>query len=231
MATKEVTDSANKNEEKANSLVTGYLKKQFPGSYEQLDVTPFVLLVIRFLGNIFFKFDRTFEKYKPFIYNDGTILKVPVRTSNYYKEWGCHIMFGCSNGFDEGIHYITIKCVKAGNNPIGITNMIKDCDRKDSWIHDNPEAIVYSLYPRNIYCTPKARATAKTQPLKDYMRYETGDEIKLIINCNEWKLTFFANEKQLGETMNIVKNVTYYLVICFQYWDTEYHLTSITHKR
>ena len=61
--------------------------------------------------NMFLKFDTFHEEYKSFLYDNGTILKIPKKKS----EYGNYITFGCSKLFDSGIHSVTINKLDLDN--------------------------------------------------------------------------------------------------------------------
>ena len=63
---------------------------------------------------------------------------------------------------------------------------------------------------------------------RDGHHFKEGDLVKLIVNCNEWKLSYYLNDKQCGETVNIAKDITYYFAISINgHWTkSEFHIVS-----
>ena len=217
--------------DKMDSLVMGYLKQEILNANDDDDKnyqypSELTMVFIQFLGNILFAFDTIHPDFKQYLQDSGKSVKIGREST------GSYISFGCSMGFISGIYTVIIKCMGGGemNNPIGIISDIEKCKKRE-WILKYKDLYRYTFYPKNL--TASNLAYNYDQKARQYgvsVRFKDNDNVKLIINCNEWKITYFLNEEQIGVPVNIVKNIKYYLVICIQHWNTQYQIISMKHE-
>ena len=211
---------------KTELLVSGYIKENYLQKtikkYNYYDQA-LASLFVQFLGNIFFKFDLCHNKFKHEIINDGFEIK-----RDGTEEDVNQIIFACSRGVNEGIYEWRIKTMtnvqpNCGDG-IGIATNIEpltNTDKESIWIHnvqrDHNASFLHgggSFYPID-----------KRNRSVDADEWSKGDIITIIINCDDWTVKFFMNDKLLGnKAYDIPKNMTYHLVISSQYGGQHYIL-------
>ena len=54
--------------------------------------------------------------------------------------------------------------------------------------------------------------------------WKPNDILTININLDEWRITFFLNEKKIGQSIEVENNDTYHAVMCTQCHDTQYKL-------
>ena len=213
-------------EARLQCLVSGYIRKEFVNKYKIINYPEALTIVfITFLGNIIYGFDVIHPDYKYIIQNYGKTLKLTTHSSN--------ILVGSSYQFKSGIYTIVIEIVNDSTDPIGIHSNITCCKEIDEWIFTNIDDIFYVIYPEYI-CQSDAADKYYKNPnrMKTLLdtEFHAGDIVKLMIDCNDWKITYFVNEEQIGLPCNIVANLKYHLVICIQdHRPREYHIVSFDH--
>ena len=200
-------------------LVNGYININFLFKYKQYKKKyPLCLssIILIFLGNILLCFDTYPLRWKKCITNNGKIFKKLQHVTVMYSV-------GCSYGWNEGIHSFKIKCVKVPNHKIaeafGIISNINECKDDDFW-YGFSKHNAYVVYNKNITgIGVKAQYNVCKQ-------FKNGDIIEIKIDCNNWNVTFFVNNKLIGKSMDINANKTYYPIMSTRYHDTEYHLVD-----
>ena len=213
---------------KINWLVTGYLKQEFLQVNEKYQYPEsLTLLFIQFLGNVLFGFDIINEKYKDFICDDGQILEIdnsvcPLKTT---------ITVGCSYPFESGVYTVIVKYYKRVYSPIGIISDETICN-KEMWIFDDKTLYNYAIYPNNLCQTSACREYGSNGSQSNVCDYwNKNNEAKLIIDCNEWTLTYFVNDKQAGIPVNIAKDTKYYMAISLNsHHDSKYEILYFEHQ-
>ena len=199
-------------------LVNGYIREEYVAhdDYDKFE-TSLVNIIIKLLGNIFICFDIYPLKHKSKFSNYNTIFKRD-------KDDGDNMTFGCSYGINKGIYKVSLKNTISGfgSNAFGIITNILHFKTNSVWFNEAYNADEYFLNGTLI-----AGANAKTR-YDVFKKTDTkaGDVLAMKFDANEWKLTFFLNDKQLGNTMN-VKKQTYYLFVgsCYGVESLEYHIT------
>ena len=193
---------------KMNCLVSGYLKQEFLQLYEYQYPESLTVIFVHFLGNVLFGFDLIYDQYKHFISNEGKVLDINGLSS--------YITVACSYPLNAGIYTIVVKtCNNYLTNPIGIISDERMCFKDTKWIFSGEESYSYALYQMGLVQSDLADKYFDNEYYKaDYGNMMKNDKVKLIINCNEWKLSYFWNDKQIGKDINIAKDITYYFAIC-----------------
>eukprot|EP01083_Nonionella_stella_P001905 5484_1 len=115
-------------------------------------------------------------------------------------------------GFNAGVHSCTVECIacpkKRGDHFCGVGHAIgvasefeEECD------FDNLEdAIYYDGYWGAVMdCIWKQKEFKTT-------KWSKGDTIKFVLDCTEWKITFYKNGEEVGQ-WKIREKKRYYLVI------------------
>lgn len=217
--------------EQVTHLVNGYLREELLGSNnEYLYPESLTALFIRFLGNVLLGFDVICEKYKDFISDNGRVLMVDKKKCNET------ITVGCSYPFERGVYTVSVKYYKTRDHcPIGIISDISLCE-KEKWIFDADDTFVYAFYDENL-CEHVPSDKYKSNGLqfdvcKGYQN--ENDNVKLMIDCNQWKLTYFLNDEQIGNPVNITKDIGYHLAVCASYMnrddDPKFEIVSFEHE-
>ena len=159
--------------------------------------------------------------------SNGTIFKKQEK-DHIYKSF----TFGCSKGWNKGIHKISImnKAGGFGNDAFGITTNIEFFKDKLVWYNKAKwqDGYFYVLNKNNLLSMNDdinnhqiQRRIFKTNESKP------GDILCICLNTDEWMVTFSLNDKQLGKSMKIIKNETYHLFISSSRHSVdqvEYHL-------
>ena len=217
---------------KPNCLVTGYLKQEFLKQNDKYQYPEaLTILFVRFLGQILFRFNAVCPKYKHLVEEAGDTLKIKDRDGT-----GAYLKVGSSYPFISGIYTLIIKLISddPANNPMGIINNIDVLKHDDDhWIFDSAlmDNYIYTIYLWNL-CQSSAAEDYGSNGMQGAVceTWKKNDEVKFIINCDEWKLTYFVNNKQIGDPVNIAKDMEYYFVICIQDWNKEYRIISFDHQ-
>ena len=214
---------------KMNPLVAGYLKREFLRSNTEYQYPEsLTLLFIQFLGNILLRFDMILEKYRDFISDDGQILEI----NNEKCKLNETITVGCSYPFESGIYKVIVQYHTKVYSPIGIISDKGLCNQA-MWIFGAPNVYAYALYPEHLCQTQVCRKYSSNGGQNDVFDYHwhANDIAKLIINCDEWILTYYVNDKQIGEPVNIAKDIKYYMAISLNFHeDSKYEILSFDHK-
>ena len=118
-----------------------------------------------------------------------------------------------------------------GNNPIGIRDSIAECQLSSKWLFYRDECYTYAIYPRSLCQSTKADEFCNNKNTdRTCQPFQEGDEVKLIVKCIDWTLTYFINNQQVGAIQKIAKDVTYHLIMCIQHWNTQYKIVEFDHK-
>ena len=219
---------------KLNCLVTGYLKQEFLKHNDKYQYPEALTIVfIQFLGQILFKFNAVGPKYKHYLDKAGQTFKIKGIGEDPTKLFP---KVGSSYPFMSGIYTLTIKLTSddPGNNPMGIINNIDVFKDDCHWIFSHAlmyDNYTYAIYPEALCQSGAASSYGSNGSQSEVCkRWKKNDEVKFIINCNQWKLTYFVNEKQIGNPVNIAKDMEYYFIVCIQHWDKEYRIISFDHQ-
>ena len=213
-------------------LVSGYIKREFLDGGDYQYPQPLTAILIQFLGNILFKFDLFHAMYQRFIQNDGAKFK----PSDHFEDNTFSI--GCSYPFITGIYNVVIKWRAwdepdlATDNPIGICSDADCCKREIDWIFDNEEIYIYALYGSSFVRSNASIKYERNKTQNNVYQWEdiSEEEFTMIIDCNQWTLTYFMGNKQVGVPMNIAKDTEYYFFISVQA-ACEYEIISCTHQK
>ncbi len=202
--------------EKLDCLVNGFVSKQIK-HVDLDDKYPLELnvLILRFLGNIFIKFDLIYPAYAHCIQNDGTLL---VRDNNISASW---FRVLSSHAFTAGdIGEFKIKCTKPGYDAIGIrsnTDIIKEANKYHSALDGS---MYYYHGDGHLYITKGYQPEDQTNVTK----FALNDIITIKVDCVKWNVIFMKNDEMVGDITKIKSNQDYYPFVGFSYGVTEYQL-------
>ena len=216
-------------------LVSGYINRELLNGGDYHYPESLTAIFIQFLGNILFKFDLFHAMHQGFIQNDGTTFN-PIGYFDFDDESFC---VGSSYRFNTGIYNVVIKWSAsdepdlATDNPIGICSDIACCQRKGDWIFKNDEIYAYAVYSVNLVQSEACNKYGSNGTQCSVYPWENKkeEEFSLIIDCNQWTLTFFTDNKQLGHAVNIAKDTEYHLFINVQSDKGKYEIISCVHQK
>ena len=174
-------------------------------------------LIIKFVGNIFILFDTVHPEFAHIIKNNGKSFET--------KKEMKHLIVGCSNGFNTGIHSWTIKAMQGkGMNAIGITSSIDICKTKDVWIrHGSLKHEIFFLFGGGaIVSGLSSKTNIERWSLKNW---KAGDLIKIVLDCDKWIIKYFINDEFIAEN-KITPNYTYYPVVGMQTYDNAFEFVD-----
>ena len=195
-------------------LVNGYMRNEYNthGSYDQFEISV-IKIIVRLLGNIFMVFDVYPLECKSMFSDDGLIFK-PNPEKNRNIEG---ITFGCSYGWNKGIHKIAIR---SKNNwtthAIGITNNIQQFAERPAWYGNWAKQYA----PQNLYYNLNGTMLVGTriQRQEDLYQFESqsrNDVITIKFDGDNGALTFLFNDKIIVKSVKVKKNETYYPFVSY----------------
>ena len=165
-----------------------------------------------------FGFDTIDPEYKAIIEEDGTLIN-----SERYDR-ARDVTVGCSYGVNHGVHEFRIKSLHDFNShsAIGITSNIQViANAKASWLNKY-DGYKYWWYETNAIFTQTGEVTTNRQIIPN--KWGKKDIISVRVNCVDWKVGFYVNNKMFGQEIEIEKNHSYYLVVAFQNIGVKYKL-------
>ena len=62
--------------------------------------------------------------------------------------------------------------------------------------------------------------------IKKCEKFDTSDNITIVLDCNKWKIEYYANGKIIADDMDLEKNKTYHACISVFYSDYTYQLVE-----
>ena len=134
------------------------------------------------------------------------------------------VSFGCSYGVNNGNYDFKIKCIEPGHDAIGVITSIDDCKEDDFWI-TNVSGDAYFCYESNgiFHRGENAKLNIEFDGQK-CNKWKLNDIIKINLNFDIGKVTFFQNNEKIGNSLEMIKNGTYYFVLCTQYSGFKYQI-------
>ena len=213
-------------------LSNGYMREQFAthSDYDQFEIS-LVNIIIELLGNIFMRFDIYPLQHTSLFSNYNTVFK----RNKAHKQKGS-FTFGCSYGMNKGVHKISIENKVNGLRwpAFGITTNIQYFKEHSAWFNADGKADISFLNRKLIgqkFCSGKQLETGKRSSTQfgvfDPNNCKAGDVISMVLNADEWTLTYELNDKQIGTTLNVIPNQTYYFFVSSNKREenVEYHIS------
>ena len=127
-------------------------------------------------------------------------------------------MVSSSKGFNKGVHEWIIHCIIDGGwyQAIGIISD-KWNNSKYNWFGGSTNGYCYYLYGWDDYQikiskSPKYIAKC-AQKFNQEICWKTGDNIIVLLDCDNWTISFKLNGKIVGSPVDIEPNLTYYPTI------------------
>ena len=131
--------------------------------------------------------------------------------------------FASSIGWDKGIHTFTLKQLKtpAVSSGIGVVSSeliqyIASRDEEPSWFMSSSETDLEAT----AYILDASFVCKLEQGFFDIIfdinrvGIEDNDRVTVVIDCDQWKLTFYINDEICNKSFDIDKNRTYHAALC-----------------
>ena len=209
-------------EEKLELLVSWYVRTELlRAEHEENESYPIELdtVILKFLGNILLIFDVIKDKFANFIKNNGKVIERG--PENNPKDIGQFVAASTAS-FSEGIHEFTIKVGDhAASDAIGIISDLNNI-HNGTWCRYFPDGYMYYGHGP-IIATNKRQKKSKSKP---WIRWKSHCQIKVVVDCIQWKVTFFNNGQQSGESVDIVPDKEYHPFLGCQHYDVKYEMVQ-----
>ena len=205
-------------------LVRGFVRIQLNNIRKDKDIqyeADLDKVIGEFLGNVLFKLDVVHEQHAKYVFADGTC----INTKNYNGAYMSlrNFCVCSSTTFEGGTHEFQIKCIESGRDAVGIMSNTDICTFEHMWCADAPT---------NMYCLcgngqlfTSYKTAGRNQDHSDLDgQCENGDIVKVVVDCDQWRVTFYKNGKAVGNPMNMVRDIPYHAFIAVQTPETEYKL-------
>jgi len=138
-------------------------------------------------------FEFAFDKYYDAV---EVIKKVTIQTAAFRKR-----LFGYSKSFNSGVHRFYVKCTSVGdcdNDALGIMTDVDACKNKSIFFNDKRimRSYAWAQYG-SLFAVEKVECNEVVQ---NVTKWQTGDILCLVVDCNKWKIRCLLNEKKVAET-------------------------------
>ena len=123
------------------------------------------------------------------------------------------VVYLSQTGFSSGVHEIVIKCINLHpNDKIGI------CQYAEPDIKNLGKIFLYNYrFGQRYYWWNHTllvwRRAEHYQKIENCKVWQTGDIIKMILDCDNWTLSYMLNDKVIVKSLKIAPNITYYHVV------------------
>ena len=201
-------------EERLKMLVNAFMRMELKVAED--DQYPIELndVILKFLGCILFIFDVFNCDYRYCISNNGTVVEGDL--------CGSQFMAASTISFDKGINEFAIKCIKAMNDVIGICTELKEIENNSPWCCYITNGYMY--YGYGALLSSANIKVPTTEGENGEWKWKDDDEIKVVVNCDVWNVTFFKNGEQIGNALKISPNKKYHPFIGCQCDNTKYQI-------
>eukprot|EP01084_Bolivina_argentea_P019913 37030_1 len=211
-------------ETESNMLVFAFIRLTITKHASNMYMPPYLIhLFVTFYYEAMPTFNIT--KYGSINYSQFEISR-NITSDNKYPKVYCVSQIPWSSG----IHEFKIKCTNISDgsnaigvvsNPIGFVTDVTTGRHRNDWAFDSSvSGITYQIYFTagklqkydGIYVNHHG-----TQMLNEKLQiyWKDNDVVKFNINCDEWTLMFYINEKQVGPIVHLIQDVKYYAAVAF----------------
>ena len=204
-------------------LIAGYMRIEYRKhqNYDQFE-TSLVNIIIQLLGSIFMIFDVYPMEAGSMFSDDGLTFK----NNKEFRK----LTFGCSYGWKKGVHKISVKnkykWIRGVSQAIGITNRIQIFTTKAAWYGHFDRYIDEYRYNLN---SPHLVGTDIPSRNFVFESNKGGGVITMLFDGDNGTITFYYNDKIIGESINIKKDEIYYPFISYYgepNAEAEFHLIN-----
>ena len=214
--------SSNTYNDRIELAVFGYIRNN-----SQRDVPDGVMgICFDYYPKIEVVFDVFLPSNSECVSEDGMTIQIPESMNCEYRS------FASSIGWNTGIHCWTLKPMD-GSKPdsigIGIVSNedLKSCAEQKNFYFlwsKNRESIAYCKDAKRIFVT-KEGSNSKLVDCKDH---DDCDEITIVLDCDDWKLRYYAKDKPITEELDVVDTTKTYHAV-FSTFDLKYYAGSKYH--
>ena len=207
-----LTSAMAEKDKRVEYLVNGYMRQEYTlhKQYDHFE-SSLMLIMMEFLGNIFIMFDVYPSKCKWMFSNYGKTFKRDFPRRDNMDAF----TFGCSLGWNKGIHKIWIESRASGfgSNAFGITSDIKYFGTNHVWF-GHQDGYKYVMNGNLLAAIDDFSDIGSSHHnVFDESESKSGDILQICLNADQWTVTFSLNEKQLGKPMKVKPDQTYHLFI------------------
>ena len=173
-------------------------------------------IIESFYDKIEIIFDVFYPEFEKFICNNGLTINTKMENNNDELPVD-YISYASSIGWNKGIHIWTIYTKSDMGMGLGIVSNLKSIkNNRDHYIlyTEDTDLIGYNLDGNgNIYLIKHGNF----EPVVRGGPWGENTKFTMILDCDNWKLTYYFNEKIHCETINIQSGITYYAAITVWY--------------
>eukprot|EP01084_Bolivina_argentea_P175077 303219_1 len=208
-------------------LIDGFLKKLLSTFGNNKTITcPKCLndLIMKYVDNIWnMHFDSYPSKFNHHIQENGKLI---VKPQPHHLHKITRYIICASQSISNRINEFRIQCVQPKSDCIGIIsntetskndNMFWSMSKGNLYYYWGGGGILYGLSTEN-----RPKETSLNYP--DHAEWNQGDIITVRVDCNKWIVTFFKNDTQIGDNVNIIPNMSYYPMMGLQSNDVKYRV-------
>lgn len=154
-------------------------------------------------------------------------------------------IFGCSQGWNQGILRFSVKCIEPQNDVLGVVSNIKVCT-EDNWISSYwLDATAYGLYGDGIIMENVERGQPPNILQDRLTKWKKNDIVTVKVDCEKWEISFWITnglvsdqrngtgrdgmERQVGQTIRVRPFMTYYPFIGSHYSNAKYQALGMAY--
>ena len=199
--------------EKLELIIFGYIRLNSPR------VTPddIARICIDFYNKIEIIWDVFNSQLKGYVSENGLEVKLSNKRNNYST-------FASSIGWNQGIHSFTLQKLDSKGHEFGVgivsreelARIASDGDDQYFLFTDNPNVVGYSLDYQTIYENKNGCWADNDSVPTGLSNIKAGDKVTVVVDCIDWKLIFYINDKVCNKSIDIVKDKEYHAV--FTIW-------------
>ena len=197
--------------EKLELIIFGYIRLNSPQEIPD-DITR---ICVNYYNKIEIIWDVFNSQLKEYVSENGLEVKLSNKRDDYSA-------FASSIGWNEGIHSFTLQKLDGKGHEFGVGIVsseemarIGSADDEYFLFTNEPNVVGYSLDYLTIYEVKNCRWTNDCVPT-GLSNIKAGDKVTVVVDCIDWKLTFYINDKVCNKSIDIVKDKEYHAV--FTIW-------------
>ena len=190
----------------AELIVFGYVRLNHKEDVPD-DVTK---ICLEYYDSIGITWNVSCDNIKDCVTADG--LQLNIESRNSYST------FAASNGWNKGIHYFALKQLSSKDYQFGIgiisseaLDIIKSNEKEDCFTRYKGKDIYAYALDAGICSLKNGIATDDMNCNPNLIG--ANDAVTVIVDCDEWKATFFINDQICSKSIDIEANKTYHAVI------------------
>ena len=185
----------------------GFIRKNynqnFPDVIKQICITYYPKIEVFW--------DIYYDELSKYVSDDGLICR---GQSN-----GGYTTFSCSNGWNKGVHIFTVKSINGNMHSCGIGITSSENLKKIEHVNDlyflwsnTDECVLYCMDGQRIF-KKDTNVNYNYKMIKQCEQFNNSAAITIMVDCNKWKLQYYANGKIIADDMDLERNKTYHACI------------------